>query len=172
MQFSWLIFPLLLFTALTAFALFWKFRQGSNNKAAEEPLQNRQGPLSINSPEAEQNPPIDEKAIHELFGLIRSPEKRLLLLHAFENSSTEHLTRLKLAAHDQNISDYLLHIHSFKGCAATLGVQSVVSLCDEIEAIGNSITHDEMHHYTNRLELAFNQSKILLNDYLQQPDKQ
>jgi len=116
--------------------------------------------------ETDTNTAIDETVINELFRLITATEKRALLLQAFENTGKGHIAQLARTANAQNSKDYLLRIHSFKGGAATLGVQSITSLCHEIEGIGLAIAHDEMLAYNIKLERAFKQSKAFLEAYL------
>jgi len=109
---------------------------------------------------------LDEVMISELFNLIRATEKRESLCQTFERSGLEHLKNIGLAAEQNNVHDYLLIIHGLKGSAATLGVRNVVILCKNIEAIGNSLSQNEMVSYRNQLDRAFRQGCESLRNYL------
>ncbi len=111
---------------------------------------------------------MDEEIIGELLSLIRSTEKREHLLGAFKSTGLEHLAQLSLAAKQRRGRDYQLRVHSFKGSAATLGVQGVVRLCNEIETFGAAIGDTDMIAYCNKLEVAFRQGCEGLHDYIQQ----
>jgi len=111
---------------------------------------------------------IDEVVISELFNLIRSTEKRESLCQTFERSGIEHLEKIGLAAEQHNVRDYMMVIHGLKGSAAMLGVKRVEILCKEIEAIGSTISHDEMISYRNKLDTAIRQGSESLRNYLQQ----
>ena len=111
---------------------------------------------------------INEAVIGELFALIRSTEKREWLFNSFTTSGLEHLVQLRIAANQKHGHDFQLRIHSLKGSAATLGVQSLVCLCNEIETFGAAIGYTDMIAYCNKLDVAFRQGCAGLRDYIQQ----
>ncbi|ATX78538.1 two-component system, sensor histidine kinase RpfC [Mariprofundus aestuarium] len=111
---------------------------------------------------------LDEAVISELFGLIRSDEKREHLICSLESSGFEHLVQLSLSAEQNNGQEYLLRIHGLKGSAATLGVKDVVMLCNEIEEIGSTIDHSKMVNYCKQLDSALRQGCESLRNYLGQ----
>ena len=110
---------------------------------------------------------LDESVLQELFGLITSPEKQQQLLDTFGQTGRDHLVRLGHAAAKGDIQDYLVHIHSLKGGAATLGASSIVSLCSQIEETGRSISQADMIEYNQKLNLALKKSTEALHAYLQ-----
>ncbi|OIO74398.1 MAG: hybrid sensor histidine kinase/response regulator [Zetaproteobacteria bacterium CG1_02_53_45] len=116
--------------------------------------------------QSDENHIINEEVIGELFSLIRSTEKRERLFISFSTTGHEHMARLRISAKLGHANDFQLRIHGLKGSAATLGVQSVVRLCNEIETIGAAIGHMDMIAYCNKLDVAFKQGCEGLRDYI------
>ncbi len=110
---------------------------------------------------------LHEDTLDELFSMIISPHKRQHLFQSFLSSGREHLAQLDALARLGQTSQFLERVHGFKGSAATLGVQSVVSLCIEIESQRDVLDGDDMAHYTAQLRHAFQRGCSALQAYVQ-----
>jgi len=110
---------------------------------------------------------LNEDTLDELFSIIISPHKRQHLLQSFLSSGRGHLVQLDVFARQGQTSQFLEHVHGLKGSAATLGVQSVVSLCIEIESQQDELDGNDMAHYTAQLRYAFQRGCSALQAYVQ-----
>lgn len=116
-------------------------------------------------PDRDGNSDLDESIVGELFDLINEPDKRRHLVAAFKTSAAEHLDAMdKLAKHTDR-PGFLNRVHSLKGSAGTLGVQCIVSLCQEIEQHHTIDTRD-MKTYAERLRDAYEVGCTALNRYI------
>jgi len=109
---------------------------------------------------------LDEEILDELFGLIVSAHKRQHLLQSFISSGEEHLVQLGMYAEQGQIGLFLERVHGFKGSASTLGVQSVVGLCKEIESQQVKLDRSAMLEYVTGLRYAFHQGCSALQAYM------
>jgi len=113
---------------------------------------------------------LNEDVLNELFNLIVSPQKRQHLLQSFASSGEEHLAYLDTYARQGQTNLFLDRVHGFKGSAAVLGVQSVASLCVEIEKNREMLESISMVRYTKQMKSAFQEGRSALQSYLQSID--
>ncbi|MDQ6996863.1 MAG: response regulator, partial [Mariprofundus sp.] len=116
---------------------------------------------------AETDALLNKEILEELFKLIVSAHKRQHLLQSFTTSGEEHLVQLDSYARQGQISLFLDRVHGFKGSAATLGVQVIVSLCVEIESRQDMLHGDDLASYATQLRSTFKQGCTALDAYLQ-----
>ncbi len=111
---------------------------------------------------------LDEGRLDDLFRVIRTTEKQEHLLRSFKDSGQEHLTQLDLYARQGNKALFLTALHPFKGSAATLGMQGILSICNKIEGQNESLDAAAMSSCVIELRSCFQAGCSALNRYIQE----
>jgi len=108
---------------------------------------------------------LDDDALSQLFGIIRSRDKLMRFLDAFESSGQQHLRNIIAASRRGDSRAFLDEVHSLKGASGALGGIGLSRLCGDVESQELPLPGRKMEFCAKELEAMFLQTCEALRKY-------